>query len=826
MANSVNNSEGSQRGSDTATGMPAEEKRSLDAASTLTANCMYKGTVTNSDIVTGLVDVTVGNIRVSNCQVAANAFASLVGITDNALPPKGATVLVLYFPEQAYVVGANLGSVPVAGLWTAPVSGDPSAQNSNLALKSLASTSQGEKTTPLGANAKLPKDLLPGERVMDSNIGAAFRLLLNVAQMSAGDLAKVETHLFNDMVRIVDNYFVHHSVGGDDIIWGNGTCNREEHFTSYQYEAEGCPPGGKQRIAGPGDAGTFDPSSEIQGNSASHTGRWRKSTYIGFLGDMIHTFVTQPTKLASTYMKDSFRAGNFRQWIGSDGTYMVQSAAGIQIEMNPHIVVPSISYAWNDPEFNIDEAMQKLDDSFLQIWGEGPDWMDLNVACWQMRTYLKYIPLWHSLARFKQLEKSEFCQIPTEAKAPPYSVGADETDRTRITGEHTYKGHCSILLDPSGSVTITSNNGASIIMNQGNIQVACEGNLEFKAGRSLILQGRDVVVHAARKLELVSFFGSIIQKARTAFDLLCEKGRMYLKSDAKKDDTENEHPLSTDPGEVKNNGYGIIIDASQSKTLVSSDKGTVIGTTGTEGHVCIETEGSKSDIRLKSTNHIALKAHYNLLTQSIGIGMDAFYFKFQGYVFKATDSFCLNYGSIKTSCVIQTSSSVMANSGFVGPSEYVGKNKDMEDVNTSNEKADEVGKMASELTQLCPPDQFKTNCLVDITWEFPEWAEPDSIHYPTSFKASLYEDTHNTGSGTLVTEQEEIPITALTLLSAPRTTPTAPWPGKSGCIMEFSDKTAPSLTEPWGKQFEAEDIATINSMTASPYKVIVSKIEL
>lgn len=815
--------------SSTATLNSTNSKRNINAASALTANCVYKGIVYVSNIRTGLVDVLIDGIPVTDCQVAANAFGALIGVSDIALPPEGAEVLVLYFPGQSYVVGANVGTMQPVSLWVSPVTGAVSKDNTIINLPPLTEgTTTSGTAIPVGSNNRMPIDLLPGERSMDSNIGSAFRLLLNLAQMSSGDLAKVETCLLNDMVRIVDNYFVHHSVGGDDLIWGtDGKCTREEHFTSWQYEAEGSVEP-NETIAGKGPVeGTYNPASEIKTeSSASQTGRWRKSTYMGFLGDMVHTFVTRPTELASTYMEGAFRGCNFRQWIGTDGTYMVQSAAGIQIELTPNIVCPSINYAWNDPEFNVEEAMQDLDDSFLRIWGNGPDWHDLNVACWQMRSYLKYIPLWHSLARFRQLKEKGYCDIPTEQDAPKYSVGAGEKNRERITGNTPYKGHASILLDPSGSVSITSNNGASIIMNQGNIQIACEGNLELKAGKEVIIQGRDVVAHAARRFEIVSFFGSIIQKARTAFDILCEKGRLYLKSDAKEDDETNPGVIPEE--EVQNNGYGVIIDASQSKALLSSAEGTVVGVTGDEKSVYIESAGKNSDIRINSNSNISFGATDSIYMKSQTLGVSSGDTKFTGTRFKVNESILTEGNLIKMKSRLWVGGAVEATAGYAGPSKFNSPRENMPQPDMNADKADTAAKIAAELTTTYPRDVFETNCFLGLTWSFDFWLGTHNVLIdPLSYKCSLYEDTYLTtnnriGPEGLLTDQIQITLDDTELLPAPRTKQSLPWPGKYGKIYSFDDNFAPPLTVAWENDFKETAISNSATMKANPYFVLVA----
>jgi hypothetical protein len=127
-----------------------------------------------------------------------------------------------------------------------------------------------------------------------------LRLLTSLAQLDAGGLAKIECHLLNDMVRIVDLNFAHHHCGGDTFIWSNGRNNYESHFTPYPHEASGKLTE-DEPYATPNDIlGKQDVYDSI-GDAISGAGRWRKSTYLGFLGDMLHFWITHPVDVISNY---------------------------------------------------------------------------------------------------------------------------------------------------------------------------------------------------------------------------------------------------------------------------------------------------------------------------------------------------------------------------------------------------------------------------------------------------------------------------------------------------------------------------------------------
>lgn len=578
----------------------------------LRAGNLYQGIVTTSDTTMQTCSVSIDGVLVDNCVYAAGTMAAYFGLSFAGLPPVGALVLVFYNNVgPSLILGVLHNQRPVNKHSHGMITGHSSESDFNLA-KSEAFKLDYEATTNQDGVARgrgpfLPADLVPGEVGLTLGSGTMVRLLQNFAQLSASDAAKVETCLLNDMVRIVSNYFVHHSCGGDELIWSTGRCTKENHFTSYGFEADGK----KEESEAFGETQSefnCDPSKNLE-NATGDTGRWRVSEYMGFLGDMIHRWVTTPTEVMSNIMEGALRAGQFRSWIGSDGTYCIQAAGGVQVEVTQYITIPEIKKAWNDPEFDMKKAMEDLNSEFLKVWGSGPDWKDLKVACWQLQYYSKYITLWHSLARFRQLERSEYCKIPIESELPERKPTCDEADKEAAVPEagSRNKGHAILSMDPAGSIAMVSNAKTSIIMNEGNIQIACPGNLEFKAGGTINMQANNVSIRGAQRVELTSLFGELVTTARTSWRALCEFGTLWLKSDAHKEqeveDIEGADKLAPEE-ESEFKEYAVVIDAAEGRTLVHGHEGIAVVARKEESNIIMQADGKDSSIYMHAQKNI------------------------------------------------------------------------------------------------------------------------------------------------------------------------------------------------------------------------------
>ena len=793
--------------------------RATHGARNLTPFCVYEGVVRDIDMNQKTLTVDVLGIQLSECRLMANAFASYIGVSNVAMPLVGSNVLVAHFFTTNYVFGCQPLVVEDNEVWDPPVTGDKdfNALDQSKAFQREALTDNAQ----MSPGYKLPIDMVPGEWQQTSGIGSVIRLLSNFAQMSAGDLAKIEVHLMNDMVRIVDNYFAHHNVGGDTLIWSNGRCNYEEHFTSYPHEAEGKKKPTGEALGEKIEEGVYDPISKLPESTANSTGRWRKSTYVGFLGDMIHHFVTLPPEDETTYSVSADRTGQFRQWIGADGTLCIQAAGGVHIEMTNRIVVPTILTAWNDPDFDAEDAIKNLEQDFLSLWGNGPDWDDLKTACWQMRTYLRYIPLWHALARFKQAEEKNYCIVPNEDDIGLSDPTCDEEDKKKANQEAgPYKGHSILMMDPSGSMSFVSNGNTSVILNEGNIQVSCPGNIELKAGGTVAIQGRDVSVRGANRVEILSMFGSLMTKARTLWQALCEKGHIWIKGDAQEgDDGYKDGNISGDDVEKSiMKKYAVVIDASRGKTLVHGAKGAVLGSTEPSSDVHVQAMGSASSVKVHAANEFDCYARIRTKMHSalVGIAADAS-LKLQSYDIKVGDTCRIVPGTHIFSGNIMTD--MIYSKGGIQADElnhYVMGSEEPIEVDADSESADQIGEEAIKLGEKETRTNYPKEELQQYKWKLPKWKPETSIEKWGSLKASMYEDaTQIKGTGPF----DVVNWNSTKLLGAPRTdTSNPPFPGSGAKLFMFNDKKTSVLVETFKGEFKKEDIKKQSDMKAEAYK--------
>lgn len=780
---------------------------------------LYIGVVQTVDYLTKTATVAVGSRQVSGCIYVAGSLASFFGVINQAMPLPGASVLLSYMGSggTSLIIGTLGDLAPTLKTGTYAITGDHELIATQCeAFKQDSSKLKGgiQKGLPL------PLNLLPGELNMTTGLGPAFKLLYNFAQLSASDAAKVEAHVLNDMVRIVDNYFVHHSCGGDELIWGaGGSCTKEEHFTGVLYEAEGKLSENDVLADGEIASMNYDVPESVD-NIYSDTGRWRLSTYYGFLGDMIHKWVTTPTEVMSNIMEESFRAGQFRSWVGSDGTYCIQAAGGIQLEVTQFVVIPAILKSWNDPTFDMEKAMDDLDAEFLKVWGKGPDWEDLTVAVWQLNYYSKYLTLWHSLARFRQLQNKGYCTIPTETDAPMRTPVAGEEERIQAIPEANYPvpedtSHAIFSMDPGGSIALVSQGKTSVVLNNGSIQFACPGNIEIQAGGTVSIQGKNVSVRGAQIVELVSFFGSLTMKARTKLAALCEAGIVWLKGDASKNKEVPEDPFGGKE-EPEFREYAVVIDASEGKTLVHGATGVTIGTSQEDSSIDLQTAGGKGVINMIADLGINFIARAgSIYNKCLNWLADATYSGLYGNEIKLGAGAVVKDGKLQANAVCTLSTSALA---FVGKSKYVvegdPEQPELDTAELDSIRQSNMQQVTASIQETFVQTEFKDN----PTFKFADWNTDiiaQDVVETTSLKKPFYiYNAELEDSDMYVTFN----VQETALLSASRTETSYPFPGTEVQWFVNNSTTEETLLgKGWSRDFSSSDIKSANDMAPQAY---------
>lgn len=777
---------------------------------------VYPGNVMEVDPVTRRLTVSVLNgYQIDDCIFASDSIASMLGFSQTSMPVIGAQVLVVYVPGQSYVIsgiGANVVDNPEG--FSVPATGDVDFEVINDPAFGIRRI---EDDRVVAAGYTPGKDILPGEKEYSNNLGVWLRLLINLAQLSAGELAKVEVGLMNDMVRIVDNYFAHHSVGGDKLIWSaSGKCIEEDHFSGYGFEAEGKLSEHEKLVDC--DSNVVDTRS-IE-DPVNATGRWRKSTYVGFLGDMIHTWVSDPTSAISNYAEASERAGKYRCWVGADGMLMVQAVGGVHIQVSPRVTIPEVHHNWNDPEFDIEKAFENLDKSFLKLWGTGTNlWRDLNVACWQMRSWARYITLWHSLERWNALSLSGYCTVKDETdgeEVPEPTAKEKDKEEINTGGDSPYEGSAMLSIDPSGSITLISAGTAdypgtsSVIMNRGNIQIAAPGNLEIQCGGTLSFTAKNVSMKATDHIEIASIAGALWLKARSAWNALCEAGRMWLKSDLNDETELPPYPVEggAEPVTPERGAYAICIDAAEGRLALHGKQEVTAATSGPNAPVLLKTSVPGSPVYIDSAGTVDVNTPVGVSVYSGAyFSCETPVVLFDCLSARITDNVLITPASIEVRGLVRADF-VTSMNGFMGNDKHVGVPKDPEtiDPDIPITEANEKTYFKLEETVSDVPNRIgQVNYTIEevwnnYTWKFNEWYTMDGAvdewytykQPPMIIEAKESKDKSNGPDSTLCEVKWD--LCGLSSVSTTTAQRMCPWPGESSKLWAFSSGELPPIT--------------------------------
>lgn len=804
---------------------------------------VYEGIVEEVNYLTKRLTVYINNRLVYNCQYAANTIASLIGFSSTQLPAIGERVICFYSSQTTWVIGTQPHYNRNIKKYAGDITGN--IDYSQIGDKDL-NKEISSKYLTINDGYPTSRDLLPGEQEITNNIGVALRLLTNLAQLDAGGLAKIECHLMNDMVRIVDGYYAHHHCGGDTLIWNNGRNNLEDHFTQYPFEAAGKLED-TDEFAEPTAPFSNQDVYKTQQDDIDGTGRWRKSTYLGFLGDMLHYWITHPVEVISNYAQESARAARFKTWVGADGTLMVQAAGDIMIQVTQHMIIPEIHHKWDNPEYDPDQIIKQLDQQYLKIWGNGErHWEDMSVCCWQMRNYLKYITVWHSLQRFRQLaqvdSESKYCTIKPEAECPLGNTDCEEQDK-KEAGATTYTEGCNgtalLHISPSGSISLISGDSTSCIMNNGSIQLAAPANIEIKAGNTFSVTAKDVSIKAYRTVELASLFGAVYTKARTALKMLCELGRVWIKGDSKGGDVQTNNIDKDIPPEF--NKYSIVLDSSQGETLVHGNKGVTVGTDDVSGKINIQATGAAGAVDVYAKNKINIYTKGKLFITSLLTGLYSQVTRVTGSVFKIFDNLKINNavvdfeGTIRSN-YIRTPNIMYAHNGYqtaINPlvattkEEYIPKNLENSIPVAEDAGADIISDEIKKLKEKDLKIDYNKEEFLNgkEQWALFKWEVPnDDPTNVLTLKADPWSDTvincNSSYSGWDKDKFDQVKWDSnVELCKATRTMrKNVPWPGSGAQMFVFSNKEIDkSIGTPMDEDFEEKHICSAQDLTPEPF---------
>jgi len=599
---------------DAGDGNPTEKAQGETYASPLRMGKMYEGTIESGDNKSGTYTVSIGERQIEGVHWVAGMFTGLLGIKSNIVPTRGTRVMVVY----------GNPSFIIHGLPNDPrddVSGNSKEMSQTTDGLGRGALDIPDHSDQAGAcrHQTIPKDIFEGEWELLNPTGVALRFLHTMMGIGAGDRAKIEAFLVNDMVRITSDCFKQYSAFGDMQIYNDGRLNVRFDGTSYEHEAWSTfnADDAKAQV----DQFQIEPEEDL-----TKTGRWRFSQYIGFLGDFVHQFVTEPAATASSIGDGAFRPGKSRIQQMNDGSVLIQAVGDISIERVCRVQVPVEKKRWDDPSGVKSEAFQQLEQNYLKIWKYGDANKTIHHTAYQLREYARWLSCFHSYARFHQLaEEGEEWEIPleTEEECTP-SWTNQEKDVEQANPQVTYMdAYACRRIMRDGSIVDWDGYGNAIVTGKSGVQISSVEHLELSAAGDVRIEaGQDVIVKARRNVEISAIVGGLILKASTWWKALCEHGVMWLKSDAKDplvdDSTTNPRGTGADYPDVEKQEYALVLETTRGRTALRSAR-TLLASTEASADASGDHEDTTASIILESkTQDVRVYGRRNVILKSQG----------------------------------------------------------------------------------------------------------------------------------------------------------------------------------------------------------------
>ena len=568
---------------------------------------IYDGVVTHRDAGNGVYQVTLTDGRVlPECVNGADAVCGMLGIQSRRAIPQGTMVKLVYDSTPCI-----LGSLP------SNVADTTGATGRTMTGEEVEAYPEGSPDLQEGTHPI--EDMLEGEMDMTNNLRVGLQLLTTFARLQAGSRAVVETCLLNDMVRVVSEVFRHHSATGDQEIYNDGRLNSVEHATSYEHETWGLedPAGERLQVE----------DGQVDLEAVEERARYRYSRFLGFLGDFLHVMVYDPLKMVDEELKDP--SGKARVQMMADGTLLAQSVSEICLERVCRIQVPVKLRDWDDPDGNLAHQMNQLENRYLRLWQgwDDEDPQSFSDTCYQLREYARWLNTYHSFARFLQLNKDYRVDSEADTEAPDWNGGEADRENANSGAPTSYDAYACIRIMRDGSIVLWSGDGSSLVMTGGSIDLHAALDLNLYAARDVrVRAGNDLHLMARRHLNLAAIVGGIRSKSRTYWEALCEKGSLWLKSDAP---VEADDHTGDDPEPVVRE-HGILLESTGSRAGLAGAQGVDVHDRGSEGVSIQSTSGPVSTktrgivsaegggVQLKSETSLWMRAKQGLFADIPG----------------------------------------------------------------------------------------------------------------------------------------------------------------------------------------------------------------
>lgn len=452
-------------------------------------------------------------------------LSSFVGFKTSFMPPLGSKVLC-YIPEHG--AGLVVGCLPSKDRYTFMPERQTGITKEEYKVAQTFTDQANIKEMPSYNEHRPFMDLLEGEVDISNEMGIGITLLQYMAKIKAGDLAKIELSTIDDMVRIVSGCFEHITPFGDLKIFADGDrINSIWNGVLFDHESYGLTAPEQQRVPTENYEAFYDKSDLNDRHEL--TGRWRFSQFLGYLGNLVNIFVSDPVQTLGVIAANAKpRSGLGRIHVNEDGSIIAQSVHDIVLERVVRVLVPVETKPEYHPEGNLSNEVLKPDP--LKKW-DFKSTPNMFEAVYQIREYTRWLSNYYSLARFHMMDKDY--KVFSEAETPLHKEAHMDFEREKVpTPMYWQELYSCIKIMRDGSIVAMDGYANSIVMNKKGIHIASANNLHIEsAGNVNIVAGHDINLVANRSIAVNAINEGLILRAKKWFQGICLENGILLQSD-------------------------------------------------------------------------------------------------------------------------------------------------------------------------------------------------------------------------------------------------------------------------------------------------------
>ena len=528
---------------------------------------IFQATVVSCDPGTGVIIVAPDGENNHNQLQAislSSTFSAAMGFVETMLPGVGTRVLCSGRNSKKTFILGCIPAPEMQGKLSSPTLPNKAILGALEPVLNPVHSSgyndQFTKSTILNNN--LPSDAMAGEKVISNEFGIMMGLFKLMGTLKASELAQIQVHFLDDLVRIISHNFQHYTGLSQLNIFQDGAgLHLELGATHIPGESLGKPDNtegvGILPITQDDTPNQFYKLSDDQLNMLE-----RMKLFVGQLGQFVNLLIVNPSQeqhALNGSTPNTPDTGLLQIKASLDGTLVVRSASGIYLEKTNWIRVPQRILTPEDPTGDSVEDTE---------YPEQPAYTFDNTYSYRSTAFLYYLQLRDYLAYInEELGYTNF-NAQTKDFYTNKDITKDKLSSTTYIDQETGISYTMtkswISLMANGGISWADAWGSCISMEGGNIYLQPAKDLIVQPNRNLVAKvGGNIAIAAQKEIDLSSTIGGMRIKTKNAQYLYSSNGGIILHTDG--DNFENGTVLyGNKPGSMIYDAAGIIMYAPNS----------------------------------------------------------------------------------------------------------------------------------------------------------------------------------------------------------------------------------------------------------------------